>query len=142
MSKKWLNATFLSFTGFASRIRSRAAKSAKYENLWVFIRSDAHPPRGPSLAPAGQFTLCRQSRIKHKGLRPLINPGVFRQTEERSFDLSPTVPYSFSPSILDIKYAAAQPAVAATMLQMSSDVLLNDTGIMGTVEAITKPIMQ
>ena len=43
---------------------------------------------------------------------------------------------------MDIKYAAAQPAVAATMLQMSSDVLLNDTGIMGTVEAITKPIMQ
>ena len=45
MSKKWLNATFLSFTGFASRIRSRAAKSAKYENLWVFIRSDAHVVR-------------------------------------------------------------------------------------------------
>ena len=45
VSKKWLNATFLSFTGFASRIRSRAAKSAKYENLWVFIRSDAHVVR-------------------------------------------------------------------------------------------------
>ena len=42
VSKKWLNATFLSVTGFASRIRSRAAKSAKYENLWVFIRSAAH----------------------------------------------------------------------------------------------------
>ena len=27
---------------FASRIRSRAAKPAKYENLWVFIRFDAH----------------------------------------------------------------------------------------------------
>ena len=53
----------------------------KYENLWVFIRSDAHPPGGPSLAPAWQFTLCRQSRIEHKGLQPLINPGVFRQTE-------------------------------------------------------------
>ena len=38
-----------------------------------------HTPRGPSLAPAGQFTLCRQSRMEHKGLRPLINPGVFRQ---------------------------------------------------------------
>ena len=35
----------MSFTGFASRIRSRAAKSAKYENLWVFIRSDAHVVR-------------------------------------------------------------------------------------------------
>ena len=45
VSKKWLNATFLSFTGFASRIRFRAAKSAKYENLWVFIRSDAHVVR-------------------------------------------------------------------------------------------------
>ena len=45
VSKKWLNATFLSFTDFASRIRSRAAKSAKYENLWVFIRSDAHVVR-------------------------------------------------------------------------------------------------
>ena len=45
MSKKWLNATFLSFTGFASRISSRAAKPAKYENLWVFIRSDAHVVR-------------------------------------------------------------------------------------------------
>ena len=66
VSKKWLNATFLSFTGFASRIRSRAAKSAKYENLWVFIRSDAHVVR------AG---------LKIRGLRPLINPGVFRQTE-------------------------------------------------------------
>ena len=45
VSKKWLNATFLSFTGFASRIRSRAAKVAKYENLWVFIRSDVHAVR-------------------------------------------------------------------------------------------------
>ena len=40
-----------------------------------------HTPRGPSLAPAGQFTLCRQSRMEHKGLRPLINPGVFRQSQ-------------------------------------------------------------
>ena len=45
VSKKWLNATFSAFTGFASRIRSRAAKPAKYENLWVFIRSDAHVVR-------------------------------------------------------------------------------------------------
>ena len=66
VSKKWLNATFLSFTGFASRIRSRAAKPAKYENLWVFIRSDVHAVR------AG---------IKLKGRPPLNNPGVFRQAE-------------------------------------------------------------
>ena len=36
---------FRVFTGFASRISSRAAKVAKYENLWVFIRSDAHVVR-------------------------------------------------------------------------------------------------
>ena len=45
LSKKWLNATFSSFTVFASRVCSLAAKTAKYEkyeNLWVFIHSDAH----------------------------------------------------------------------------------------------------
>ena len=68
VSKKWLNATFLSFTGFASRISSRAAKPAKYENLWVFIRSDAHVVR------AG---------LNIRGLRPLINPRVYRQTERQ-----------------------------------------------------------
>ena len=62
VSKKWLNATFLSFTGFASRIRSRAAKSAKYENLWVFIRSDAHVVR------AG---------LNIRGCGPLSTPGFF-----------------------------------------------------------------
>ena len=48
LSKKWLNATFSSFTVFASRVCSRAAKTAKYEkyeNLRVFIRSDAHVVR-------------------------------------------------------------------------------------------------
>ena len=60
VSKKWLNATFLSFTGFASRIRSRAAKSAKYENLWVFIRSDAHVVRaGINLRDCGPLTTLR-----------------------------------------------------------------------------------
>ena len=68
VSKKWLNATFLSFTGFASRIRSRAAKSAKYENLWVFIRSDAHVVR------AG---------LNIRGCGPLSTPGFF-DTLERS----------------------------------------------------------
>ena len=68
VSKKWLNATFLSFTGFASRIRSRAAKSAKYENLWVFIRSDAHVVRAglnirgcDPLSTLGLFDKLRQS---------------------------------------------------------------------------------
>ncbi|MEF2602674.1 MAG: hypothetical protein U0M40_04930, partial [Christensenellales bacterium] len=50
------------FTGFASRIRSRAAKSAKYENLWVFIRSDAHVVR------AG---------LNIRGCGPLSTPGFF-----------------------------------------------------------------
>ena len=62
MSKKWLNATFLSFTGFASRIRSRAAKVAKYESLWAFIRSDAHVVR------AG---------LNIRGCGPLSTPGFF-----------------------------------------------------------------
>ena len=53
---------FRVFTGFASRISSRAAKPAKYENLWVFIRSDVHAVK------AG---------IKLKGQPPLNNPGVF-----------------------------------------------------------------
>ena len=51
-SKKWLNATFLT----------------DCENLWVFIRSDAHAVR------AG---------IKLKGQPPLNNPGVYRQAESR-----------------------------------------------------------
>ena len=62
VSKKWPNATFLSFTGFASRIRSRAAKPAKCENLRVFIRSDAHVVR------AG---------LNIRGCGPLSTPGFF-----------------------------------------------------------------
>ena len=45
-----------------TRIRSRAAKPAKYENLWVFIRSDAHVVR------AG---------LNIRGCGPLSTPGVF-----------------------------------------------------------------
>ena len=63
MSKKWLNATFGIFTGFAYRSRSRAAKPARHENLEVFIRSDVHA------VIAG---------IKLKGQAPLNNPRVFR----------------------------------------------------------------
>ena len=76
MSKKWLNATFLSFTGFASRIRSRAAKPAKYENLWVFIRSDAH------VARAG---------LNIRGCGPLSTLGVFDRLKERP------LPFLFCP---------------------------------------------
>ena len=91
MSKKWLNATFLSFTGFASRIRSRAAKSAKYENLWVFIRSDAHVVRaglnirgcGP-LSTLGFFDRLAQPEVAGACRPPLpqknapaISPGPY-----------------------------------------------------------------
>ena len=70
VSKKWLNATFSSFTGFASRISSRAAKPARYENLWVFIRSDVCAVR------AG---------IKLKGQAYLNNPMVYRQAVTRFY---------------------------------------------------------
>ena len=70
VSKKWLNATFLSFTGFASRIRSRAAKSAKYENLWVFIRSDAHVVRaGLNIRGCGPLSTL--------GFFDRLKPGIF-----------------------------------------------------------------
>ena len=79
MSKKWLNATFLSFTGFASRIRSRAAKSAKYENLWVFIRSDAHVVRaGLNIRGCGPLsTLGFFDRLKAPALRGLFRPLIY-----------------------------------------------------------------
>ena len=88
MSKKWLNATFLSFTGFASRIRSRAAKSAKYENLWVFIRSDAHVVR------AG---------LNIRGCGPLSTPGFFDSLKKSPaglfFCFSYSVSYFLSPLV-------------------------------------------
>lgn len=52
------------FSLFASHVRSRAAKSAMYENLWAFIRFDAH------VAKAG---------IELSGWRPLTTP-PFLQT--------------------------------------------------------------
>ena len=82
MSKKWLNATFLSFTGFASRIRSRAAKSAKYENLWVFIRSDAHPPGGLLLPLRGNSPCVVKAGINLRGCGPLTTPWVFLQAKK------------------------------------------------------------
>ena len=88
MSKKWLSATFLSFTGFASRIRSRAAKSAKYENLWVFIRSDAHVVR------AG---------LNIRGCGPLSTPGFFDSLKKSPaglfFCFSYSVSYFLSPLV-------------------------------------------
>ena len=60
MPKKWLNATFSSFHGFCLPLPG--GKSRRYENLWVFIRSDVHAVK------AG---------IKLKGQPPLNNPSVF-----------------------------------------------------------------
>ena len=54
------------FSDFSSRVRSRAAKPAGYENPKVFIRSDVHAVR------AG---------IKLKGQPPLNNPRVYRQAD-------------------------------------------------------------
>ena len=45
LSKKWLNATFSSFFHPVLALMARSAPNAKYENLWVFIRSDAHVVR-------------------------------------------------------------------------------------------------
>ena len=107
MSKKWLNATFLSFTGFASRIRSRAAKSAKYENLWVFIRSDAHVVRaglnirgcGPlstlgffdslKKSPAGLF-FCFSYSVSYF-LSPLVQPWTIFVRAKRAMTLGMTM---------------------------------------------------
>ena len=65
----------MSFTGFASRIRSRAAKSAKYENLWVFIRSDAHVVRaGLNIRGCGPLsTLGSFDRLRQTGLSPSVS---------------------------------------------------------------------
>ena len=53
---------FRAFTGFASRISSRAAKPARYENLRVFIRSDA---------------LVVRAGWNIRGCGPLSTPGFF-----------------------------------------------------------------
>ena len=74
MSKKWLNATFSSFYGFCLPLPG--GKSRRYENLWVFIRSDVHAVRAGT---------------KLKELPPLNNPGVFRQVESGA--LSPAFIY-------------------------------------------------
>ena len=107
VSKKWLNATFLSFTGFASRKKHevppretgrnrpaaaglRAAKSAKYENLWVFIRSDAHPPGGLLLPQRGNSPCVVRAGLNIRGCGPLSTPGFsadWRPRNLRSGDL-------------------------------------------------------
>ena len=60
------------FSCFASRIRSRAAKPAKYENLRVFIRFNAHVVKaGINLRGCGPLTTPRFfDRLVRGGLRP------------------------------------------------------------------------
>ncbi len=45
VSKKWLNATFLSFFGFRLSHSLPGGKTRKVRNLKVFIRSDVHAVR-------------------------------------------------------------------------------------------------
>ena len=48
---------FKFFSCFTSRIRSRAAKPAKHENLWIFIRFDTHVVKaGINLRDCGSLT--------------------------------------------------------------------------------------
>ncbi|MDY5674724.1 MAG: hypothetical protein SPK82_00775, partial [Eubacteriales bacterium] len=61
------------------RIRSRAAKPAKYENLWVFIRSDAHVVR------AG---------LNIRGCGPLSTPGFFDRLKGRALALPLTFAFA------------------------------------------------
>ena len=75
--KKVAKRHFFEFYGFASRVRSRAAKPVKYENLWGFIRSDAHVVR------AG---------LNIRGCRPLSTPGLI----DRLRDAMTRVPYGIS----------------------------------------------
>ena len=85
VSKKWLSATFSSFHRFCLCIRSRAAKPAKYETLWVFIRSDAHVVRagwdirgcGPLSTPGFFDNLSRCARMRG-GFCSAANPTARR----------------------------------------------------------------
>ena len=38
VSKKWRRPLFRVFHGFCFSLRSRAAKAARYESLWAFLR--------------------------------------------------------------------------------------------------------
>ena len=86
--KKWLKVTsecrksggtplFRVFTGFACRIRSRAAKPATYETLRVFLRSDAHPPGDLLLPLRGNSPCVDRAGWNIRGCGPLSTPGFF-----------------------------------------------------------------
>ena len=76
LSKKWLNATFSSFFHPVLAPMARSAPNAKYENLWVFIRSDAHVVRaGLNIRGCGPLsTLGFFDRLKGRLVsRPFIS---------------------------------------------------------------------
>ena len=77
MSKKWLNATFSSFFHPVLAPMARSAPNAKNENLWVFIRSDAHPPGGLLLPLRGNSPCVVKAGINLRGCGPLTTLRVF-----------------------------------------------------------------
>ena len=68
------------FSCFASRIRSRAAKPAKYENLRVFIRLDAHVVKaginlrgcGPLTTPVMQIVTAHMVKEENAYMRDYV----------------------------------------------------------------------
>ena len=77
LSKKWLNATFSSFFHPVLAPMARSAPNAKYENLWVFIRSDAHPPGGLLLPLRGNSPCVVRAGLNIRGCGPLSTLGFF-----------------------------------------------------------------
>ena len=49
----------------------------KYKNLWVFIRSDAHPPGGLLLPLRGNSPCVVRAGLNIRGCGPLSTPGFF-----------------------------------------------------------------
>ena len=68
---------FRAFTGFASRIRSRAAKPATYEPLRGFLRFDAHPTGDLLLPLRGNSSCVVRAEWNIRGRGPLSTPGFF-----------------------------------------------------------------
>ena len=92
LSKKWLDATFSSFYGFrlAENMRFRPGQRAGTDLRRASGRQNPQSmkssgfssvlprtPQGAFSCPCGAIYLVSPGRIEHKGLQPLINPGVF-----------------------------------------------------------------
>ena len=87
VSKKWLSATFLSFTGFASRKKHavpppgnwpeltrcgvpQGSKTRRVRKPSAFICSDPHPPGGLLLPQRGNSPCVVRAELSHTGLQP------------------------------------------------------------------------